>query len=504
MSKLLTAIILILISIPIFSQSKLSVNKGQSTSILQSQRAKKVDEIIAKYHEYNLFNGSVLIFKDGKELLKKSYGKANLTWNIDATAETKFRIGSITKQFTAMLIMQLKQEGKIKLEGKLSDYLPWYNQTVGSKITIHNLLTHTSGLPNYTSSPNFPNQMAKENLSPKDFAVKYFQDTLEFEPGKDIRYSNTGYYLLGLIIEEITKKPYEIVLQERIFDVLGMKNTGIETPYRIIANFAEGYELDFDGFEKADFINMKTATYSAGAMFSTVEDLLLWDTALYTNILLNEENKRIMFTPFLPNYAYGIAVLKKKNFLGLNKDITQILHGGGIQGFSSFMTRIPEDKILIVLLDNTRAGTRGGELESIVENIIPVIYDLKADLPQPLAVFELYKLLKTKSLAQAITQFKETKNINKNAYNFRNFESDLNRLGYKFLLEKKISSAIEILRLCVEEFPNSANAYDSLGEAYLENRDYELAIANYEKSLQLDSNNENAKLMIQKIKERKQ
>ena len=189
------------------------------------------------------------LFKMAK-LYFKNYGKADKSWNINATSDTKFRIGSVTKHFTGMLIMQLKQEGKIKLDDKISDYLPWFSKTVGNKITIHQLLTHTSGLPNYTDFPDFKTKMVFENLSEKEFAVKYFKDNLAFEPGTKQNYCNTGYYLLGLIIEEITGKPYEEVLKEKIFDVIGMKNTGIENPKEIISNYAQGYDFDYDGYQK--------------------------------------------------------------------------------------------------------------------------------------------------------------------------------------------------------------------------------------------------------------
>ncbi len=209
-------------------------------SLKLPQKTDKIDALISKYHEYKLFNGSVLIVQDGRVLLRKGYGKANISWNIDAGSETRFRLGSITKQFTAMLIMMLKQEGRIRLDGTISDYLSWFDRKVGEKVTIHHLLTHTSGLPNYTNSPDFPVTMSREILEPADFAKKYFETRLEFEPGKDIRYSNTGYYLLGLIIEEITKRSYERNLRERIFDPLGMKKSGIESPSQIIEKFADG------------------------------------------------------------------------------------------------------------------------------------------------------------------------------------------------------------------------------------------------------------------------
>ncbi|UKB81284.1 serine hydrolase domain-containing protein [Chryseobacterium sp. MEBOG07] len=484
-------VFLVLLSLNTFAQKAISNSN--------KEKAKKIDLIIGKYHNYNLFNGSALVVQNGEIILQKNYGKSDMGWNIETTSDTKFRIGSVTKQFTAMLIMQLKQEGKIRLDDKISDYLPWFSKTTGSKITIHQLLTHTSGLPNYTDFPDFKTKMVFENLSGKDFAVKYFKDNLGFEPGTKQNYCNTGYYLLGLIIEEITKKPYEKVLQEKIFDVLGMKNTGVEDPKEIISNYAQGYDFDYDGYQKTDYINIKTAVFSAGGMYSTANDMRKWDDALYTNTLLNDENKKIYFTPNLGDYAYGLVVQKHQNFLGSGKDITTMAHSGGINGFSCNIARIPEDKIYVILLDNTRAGKRGGQLEAVIDDVFGILYNTKVDLPKPLIIFEVYKKMKTESVEKGIAYLKELKKNKFDSYNFNGFENELNRLTYKFLGEGKPDDALKIIDYAVSEFPNSSNIYDTRGEIYFLKKDYNASKKNYQKTLELNPNNDNAKEMLSKI-----
>ena len=483
--------LLMLLPLNIFAQ--------KTVSNLTKEKAKKIDLIINKYHDYNLFNGSVLVVQNGEIILQKNYGKADMSWNIEATSDTKFRIGSITKQFTAMLIMQLKKEGKIKLDDKIADYLPWFSKNIGNKITIHQLLTHTSGIPNYTDFPEFKTKMVFENLSGKEFAVKYFKDNLGFEPGTKQNYCNTGYYLLGLIIEEITGKPYEEVLKEKIFDVIGMKNTGIENPKDIISNFAQGYDFDYDGYQKADYINIKTSVFSAGGMYSTANDMRKWDDALYTNILLNDENKKIYFTPNLGNYAYGLVVQKHKNFLGSGRDITTMAHSGGINGFSCNIARIPEDKIYVILLDNTRAGKRGGQLEAIIDDIFGVLYNAKVDVPKPLIIFEVYRKMKSESVEKGIAYLKDLKKNKFDSYNFNSFENELNRLSYKFLGEGKTDDALKVIDYAVSEFPNSFNIYDTRGEIYFIKKDYNASKKNYQKTLELNPNNDNAKEMLNKI-----
>jgi CubicO group peptidase (beta-lactamase class C family) len=460
-----------------------------------NDKAQKIDDILTAYNNFDLFNGSVIIAQNGREILKKSYGKASFTWNIDNTPITKFRIGSLTKQFTALLILQLKQEGKLKLEDKISKHLPWYFKNTGNNPTIHHLLSMTSGLPNYTDGTT--PLMEQEELTPQEFALKYFKDSLLFEPGNNISYCNTGYYILGMVIEAVAKKSYEDVLQEKIFDVLGMKNSGVEYPSQIVPNLANGHYFYMGEYISAQSVNPIVYAFSTGAIYSTVEDLFLWDKSFYNDKLLNAENKKLMCTKYLPNYGYGVAVNTMKNYLGTNRDITLISHDGGLTGYSSYMARIPEDSIFVVLLDNTRAGMRGSDLVGISNNILPILYGIEAELPKPLAYIELLRLIKTTSIDEGILQFKNAIISNKDVYNSNGLENNLNEIGYNYISNGDLISAIKVLKLNSEQFPESANAHDSLGEAYYSNKQMPLALQHYRKSLELDPKNDNAKKMIE-------
>ena len=173
-------------------------------------KEKLIDELIQKYYNYHQFNGSVLVADKGKIIFEKGYGFANLEWQIPNMPDTKFKIGSITKQFTSMLIMQLVEEGKLKLDEKVSEIIPNYPKENGNQITIHNLLTHTSGIPNYTDFPDFYNKVSRNYFSPEALVKIFWDKELEFEPGTKFNYSNSGYILLGYIIEKITGKPYHM------------------------------------------------------------------------------------------------------------------------------------------------------------------------------------------------------------------------------------------------------------------------------------------------------
>ena len=197
-----------------------------STAIFAQSKAEKIDELMNKYEEYKQFNGSLLVAENGEVVLKKGYGLANMEWNIPNGTDTKHRVGSITKQFTSMLIMQLVEEGKVELDKPITTYLKDYPKETGDQVSIHHLLSHTSGVPNMTSFPGFFEDMSRDPYSVKELTEIFADSSLVFKPGEKFAYSNSGYILLGAIIEEVTGKSYEEVLHERILDPINMNDTG--------------------------------------------------------------------------------------------------------------------------------------------------------------------------------------------------------------------------------------------------------------------------------------
>lgn len=447
-------------------------------------KAQKIDDLMMLYNSYGLFNGSALVAEHGTVFLKKGYGSANFEWGIPNQPDTKFRLGSVTKQFTSMLIMQLVQQGKISLDGKITDYLPNYPRKTGDKITIHHLLTHTSGIPNYTSFPNFRREMERNAYTPEAFMKTFADSALQFEPGTKWSYSNSGYFVLGAIIERVTGTTYEQVLTENILKPLKMTGTGYDHSAEILTKRAAGYERRGRGYVNAPYLDM-SLPYSAGSMYSTVEDLYLWDQALYTDKLLSETNKTRMFTPFLSEYAYGWGI--NRSPLGnTSETIETIQHGGGINGFNTVICRVPGDRNLIVLLNNTG----GAPLGAMVQAILGILYDKPFNLPQKSVADLLFATMLDRGIPAGLEAYKEMRS--KHAAELSLIESEMNIKGYDFINLKKFDEAVAVLKLNVEAFPKSSNAYDSLGEAYMLKGDRELAIRNYEKSLELDPNNTNA------------
>ena len=463
-----------------------------ATNALAQQNVQKIDALLKQYYDYGQFNGSVLVAEKGKVIYKKGFGMANMEWAIPNQPDTKFRIGSVTKQFTATLILQLVEEGKIKLDGKLSDYLPDYRKETGDKVTIHQLLNHTSGIPSYTSRPDFFAEVSRNPYGVTDFVKKHASGDLEFKPGSKFSYNNSGYFLLGAIIEKVTGKSYETVLKERILDPLGMTNTGYDHHAVILQKRASGYEKTPAGYANAAYLDM-SLPYAAGSIYSTVEDLYKWEQSLYEDKIISAESKKLMFTPGLSNYGYGFIIADVP--IGKTDQKTKVIqHGGGINGFNSLLTRLVDKQQTVILLDNVGLGRFHN---NITNSIINILNGQPFEAPKKSIAETLYKTAIEKNAGAAVAEYRKLKTENAIMYDFS--EGELNTLGYQLLGMKRTKDAIEIFKLNVEMFPTSANPYDSLGEAYLADGQKDLALANYKKAVELDPTNANAALIVKRL-----
>lgn len=453
----------------------------------------KLDELLDLYGEYGLFNGSVLVSENGKVIYKKGIGMANMEWDIPNAPDTKHRLGSITKQFTAALILQLVAEGKLKLDEPITTYLPDYPKAGGNKITLHHLLTHTSGIPNYTSFPKFFEERSRNPYTVEKFVKVFSDSTLQFVPGETFAYSNSGYFLLGAIIEKVTGKSYEEQLKQRIFTPLNMNNSGFDHHENILKKRATGYQKLGTDYQNSPYLDM-SLPYAAGSLYATVEDLYLWDQALYTDQLLNKESKDLMFGKYIPasggHYGYGWSM--GRHPIGNTKDSVETIgHGGGINGFNTLITRFPEEKNLVILLNNT-GGAPLGEITTAINGILN---GKPYDMPRESAAYSLSEVLGEKNIAAGLEHFKQIKDSEE--YSLK--EDEMNSVAYQFLRSDNIEAALTIFKLNVEEYPNSSNVYDSYGEALMEKGDKENAIVNYKKSLELNPGNTNATDMLKKM-----
>lgn len=454
-------------------------------------KAAKIDALVGQYVANRQFNGTVLVAEKGQVIFKKGYGMANMEWNIANTPDTRFRLGSITKQFTSMLIMQLVEQGKLKLDGKITDYLPDYPKATGDKITIHHLLTHTSGIPSYTGFPKFFAEDSRDPYTPEAFTKKFASLPLEFEPGSKFAYNNSGYFLLGVIIEKVTGKSYAEVLNGNILTPLKMTDTGYDLAAPLLAKRAAGYEKRNGGYVNAPYLDM-SIPYAAGSMYSTVADLYRWDQALYGNNLLSAKAKATLFTPFLSHYAYGWGIGNVK--IGQLKDSLPVIeHGGGINGFNTMISRMPKDRQLIVLLNNTG----GAPLDAMKTNIVRILYDQPVESPRK----SVADLLRGSVLSEPLAQVRQKFNAWKTDKAYSLNEGEINQLGYELMRDGKLTESIAVFTLNAEAFPASYNVYDSRGEAYINVGDKPAAIRDYKKSVELNPRNTNGFAKLKELGE---
>ena len=306
-----------------------------------------MDEIVQPYVQNKAFMGAVLVARGADVILSKGYGSANLEWDIPNTPSTKFRLGSITKQFTAASILLLEERGKLKLDDPIKTYLP-DPPAAWDRITIFNLLTHTSGIPNFTSLPEYKTLQLSDTPVAKTIATVR-DKPLDFFPGGKMSYSNSGYILLGHVIEKVSGGSYEKFVQENIFTPLGMKDSGYDSNSAIIPRRAAGYMPSPKGPFNAGYIHM-SIPHAAGALYSTTEDLLRWEQALFGGKVVSAESLEKMTTPFKNDYALGVVV----QTAGGRKVIQ---HGGGIEGFNTFTAYYPDDKLTVAVLANINGQT---------------------------------------------------------------------------------------------------------------------------------------------------
>lgn len=318
---------------------------------MNSLLATKINDFMELYCNTWAFSGSILVAEKGETIIKKGYGKASIEHSIPNTSQTKFRICSITKQFTAMAVMMLQEKGLLDVNESITNYFPEFHQ-FDKRITIHHLLTHTSGLQ-YLFGPNFPIMYSKSKHTHEDMFNIFKDKPLLCEPGERWNYSNYGYYLLACIIENVSGVTYDEFLSKNIFQPLNMKNTGIEKNKAIIPGLANGYYLNDNDLIHTDYVNMDV-TFGSGEIYSTVEDMLIWDQALYNGGLVSEETLNTIFSPYANSgergtedndYGYGW-------FIDEMYGRKRISHDGGGLGFTTGFDRYINEQVSIIVLSN--------------------------------------------------------------------------------------------------------------------------------------------------------
>ena len=314
-----------------------------------------IDSIMNANYLPNEPGAAIIITKDSKEIYANGFGMANLELDVPMTSDMIFRLGSITKQFTAVSILILEEQGKLSVKDDIQKHLPNY-PAYERIVTIENLLTHTSGIPSFTGFPN-SFEIEQMKLTTNEILDLFKDKPLEFEPGERYSYSNSGYAVLGAIIESVSGMTYEDFVETKIFQKLGMNYSFYDHPEEIVKNKILGYDKDSLGYRSADYMTM-CAPFSAGALRSNVRDLAIWNKAIHEGQLISVENLERAFMPFklnsgeLSNYGYGWS---SNSFLG-----HQLYHhDGGIFGFSTSGFYFPIEDIYIAILSNNTSFDPG-------------------------------------------------------------------------------------------------------------------------------------------------
>ncbi len=470
----------------VFISTSLTSLTGFAQESSKAAKIREIGKVLETYHEYGQFQGAALVALHGEVIYRKGIGLANVEWGIPNTPETRYSIASHGKAFTAVLIMQLVEKKELDLHVPIAKYLPAYRKDNAEKVTIHHLLRHTSGVPGV---PSEWSETQNRNPYTLDRLVELANlGELEFEPETRFAYSNNGYNLLAAIIERVTGQTYEQVLQERILDPLGMKDTGLVKHQPIVARRASNYNRLFWGeLVNAPYMDESFAV-GAGGMYSTVDDMFKWDQALRSDRLLSPASRELLFTPGLGDAGYGWGV-GTYTTAGDGNPNTLVYGFGGTNGAASVTYRLIEDNHLIVLLGNIRQVPR----QEIVTNLTRVLVGLPVTpLAPPLR--PLHQVLVNQGLDAAIERFVGSPELPT--------ENLVNQLGYDLMGRGRLNTAIRVFQFNVEAYPQAWNTYDSLAEGYMEAGDYLTAVEYYNRSLQLNPGNSNGRMMLQRLSRR--
>jgi len=366
-------------------------------------KQEKLSQIMNTYHNYNMFDGAVLVAENGKIIYKEALGLANREWNIPNTIDTKFMIGSVSKPLTAPLMLILFQKGLVGWDKTAGDYLPEFKNKPAAKVTIRQLLNHTSGISNYYIIRDFFPRISRQNFSRENYVKIYMDSALAFNPGAKYLYSSWGYFTLGYIIEKVTGRSYAQAMKEEIFSKLGMENSGSYLHTQIVEKRASGYDYGLGDYFSADFRDQSN-TMGTGDIYTTVEDLYKFHMALANNTLVNKELTREMFTPGMRPARYGYGWFNQEFRYTATDSVKANYHLGSTEGFMAFMIRLPGTNSMAVILCNSAPTDFFG----IIKNILKVLHDKPVTLKEPIHK-KLETIIGKYNATKAVTEYKRMK-----------------------------------------------------------------------------------------------
>ncbi|MCX2679389.1 beta-lactamase family protein [Galbibacter sp. EGI 63066] len=445
-------------------------------SIAQNFNHAKLDNYFDALETNDLFMGSVAVSQNGEIIYTKSVGFSDFENKVKANENSKYRIGSITKTFTSVLTLKAVEGKKLTLDQTIENYFPTIKNS--NKITIKHLLSHRSGIHNFTSNENY-RTWDRQSKTEREMVEIITKGGSDFEPGSKTVYSNSNYVLLTYILEKTFKKPYSALLKTYITEPVGLKSTFFGKKINTDNNECKSYKF-VDNW-KAESETDISIPLGAGGIVSTSKDLVKFSDALFNGKLLSAKSLELMKT-----YSLGL-------FQGKLNNKTSFGHNGAIDAFTSLFSYFPEESISFALTSN---GKNYDNID-ILKTVLNAIYSKSYEVPKKSIYLEISgKVIQDVSIG--IESYLSLKKEHPDEYDFDN-SNELNRLGYVLLELDKNQSAIEIFKLATTEFLENANLFDSLGEAYFIDKQYDLALSNYKKAIVLGGTNGNAKKMVDKI-----
>lgn len=421
------------------------------------------------------FSGTVLVARDGVPIFRKSYGLANRAFDVPNADDTLYQLASVTKPFTALLIMMLQEEGKLKVDDLACDYLADCPLAWRS-ITIRQLLTHTSGIPNYSSLPDWDETLDSRTYGTGGLVALVRDLPLEFAPGEGYRYSNAGYNLLGAIIERVSGKPLPDVLRNRILTPLGMDHTVFNASRLVIPHLATGYYSLGSTFIEATPQSM-TGVYGEAGLSSTVDDLLIWARALDADSLISRASSEQMIDAARNNYGFGweIRTWHNRRMIG---------HAGSGPGFSNMVARFPDDDLTIIVLSNSDEASGGGTARALAGIYFAEPVALPTIQPKTLIL----DAILSGGVEAGLRRYQEMKAAEPSAEIFTTDEM-LVEVGYELLGLPSMEAARRVFQFALEQFPQSAYSHDGLADISAAEGDKTAAISHFEMSLRIDPEN---------------
>ena len=471
-----------------------------STSCVEKEhlKAKRIDTLMTYCFENGLFNGTILVSNKGKVIYEKAFGYSNIQSKELLTLNSPFYLASLSKPFTSTAITILKEQGKLSLDNKLSDYFPEFSEFANT-ITIKHLLHHQSGIPNYTTLKEFRSKTGNlidgvGNQDIYNFLLKL--ESLEFIPGEKYKYSNSGFVLLSMIVEKVSGLSFPVFMRQNIFDSLSMKNTFVwEKSQSEVTNRAKG----FNKYGEIDDYNLFAT--GAGGMYSTVNDLYKFDQALYTSKIISHVSFRESISPQSLNdgskyinrngWSYGYGWEVRKDSLS-----NVVRHSGGFNGFSTVFYRELLSKSAIILLTNK--GQNSWQRGPTMVAIINILKDRAYTFPKIPITIKLKDMIDNEGVEDIYKKLISIKEDNDQKYLYS--RSDINSLGYFYFSKDKLNASLAVFKINCQLYPESYNVWDSYAECLFGMEQYKQALQYYNKSVILNPKNIGAVEMIERIK----